>query len=159
MSSSSKVKLSASRLKTAKTCSYLYWAKYHLKLPDKTNDGAARGSVCHLIFESLLPLTQTHNINIDTWFEESNRPFPSRGFQYENLPLSYRNQSKMDWTTQKMRLIELMAVNFGFWNCSSAERGFLDHFPDSEAADVNGSASCGRVNQDLRAAKWKYLYP
>tara|TARA_B100001094_G_scaffold330005_1_gene394132 strand:+ start:726 stop:1751 length:1026 start_codon:yes stop_codon:yes gene_type:complete len=53
MSSSSKVKLSASRLKTAKTCSYLYWAKYHLKLPDKTNDGAARGSVCHLIFECL----------------------------------------------------------------------------------------------------------
>tara|TARA_R100000908_G_C3752256_1_gene146757 strand:- start:1400 stop:2431 length:1032 start_codon:yes stop_codon:yes gene_type:complete len=48
-----KVKLSASRLKTAKTCSYLYWAKYHLKLPDKTNDGAARGSICHLIFECL----------------------------------------------------------------------------------------------------------
>jgi ATP-dependent helicase/DNAse subunit B len=48
-----KVKLSASRLKTAKTCSWLYWAKYHLKLPDKTNDGAARGSICHLIFECL----------------------------------------------------------------------------------------------------------
>jgi ATP-dependent helicase/DNAse subunit B len=53
MSSPPKVKLSASRLKTAKTCSYLYWAKYHLKLPDKTNDGAARGSICHLIFECL----------------------------------------------------------------------------------------------------------
>jgi len=47
------VKLSASRLKTAKTCSWLYWAKYHLKLPDKSNDGASRGSICHLIFECL----------------------------------------------------------------------------------------------------------
>jgi hypothetical protein len=48
-----KVKLSASRLKTAKTCSWLYWTKYHLKLPDKTNAGAARGTICHLIFECL----------------------------------------------------------------------------------------------------------
>ena len=49
----SHVKLSASRLKTAKTCSWLYWAKYHMKLPDKTNEGAARGTVCHLVFECL----------------------------------------------------------------------------------------------------------
>ena len=48
-----KVKLSASRLKTAKTCSWLYWSKYHLKLPDKTNEGASRGFICHLIFECL----------------------------------------------------------------------------------------------------------
>ena len=50
---SNRVKLSASRLKTAKTCSWLYWSKYHLKLPDKSNDGASRGSVCHLVFECL----------------------------------------------------------------------------------------------------------
>ena len=53
MSQTSKVKLSASRLKTAKTCSWLYWVKYHLKLPDKSNDGASRGSICHLLFECL----------------------------------------------------------------------------------------------------------
>ena len=51
--SSPQVKLSASRLKTAKTCSWLYWAKYHMKLPDKTNEGAARGTLCHLVFECL----------------------------------------------------------------------------------------------------------
>ena len=28
--------------------------KYHLNLPDKTNSGALRGSLCHLIFELLL---------------------------------------------------------------------------------------------------------
>ena len=45
--------LSASRLKTAQTCSWIYWCKYKLKLPDKSNDGASRGSICHLVFECL----------------------------------------------------------------------------------------------------------
>jgi len=49
-----KVFLSASRMKTMETCSWLYWCKYHLNLPDKTNDGALRGSICHLILELLL---------------------------------------------------------------------------------------------------------
>lgn len=45
--------LSASRIKTAQSCSWLYWCKYKLKLPDTSNDGAKRGSICHLIFEVL----------------------------------------------------------------------------------------------------------
>jgi len=45
--------LSASRIKTAQSCSWLYWCKYKLNLPDKSNDGAKRGSICHLIFELL----------------------------------------------------------------------------------------------------------
>lgn len=45
--------LSASRIKTAQQCSWLYWAKYVLKLPDKSNDGASKGWICHLIFEVL----------------------------------------------------------------------------------------------------------
>ncbi len=45
--------LSASRIKTAQSCSWLYWCKYKLKLPDKSNDGARRGSICHLVFEVL----------------------------------------------------------------------------------------------------------
>lgn len=48
-----KTSLSASRIKTAQSCSWLYWAKYHLKMPDPSNDGAKRGSICHLIFELL----------------------------------------------------------------------------------------------------------
>ena len=46
--------LSASRIKTLEGCSWVYWAKYHLNLPDKTNSGAERGTLCHLIFELLL---------------------------------------------------------------------------------------------------------
>jgi hypothetical protein len=46
--------LSASRVKTLETCSWVYWCKYHLNLPDKSNDGALRGTICHLIFELLV---------------------------------------------------------------------------------------------------------
>jgi len=48
-----KTALSASRIKTVEGCSWLYWCKYKLKLPDASNDGAKRGSICHLIFEHL----------------------------------------------------------------------------------------------------------
>jgi hypothetical protein len=45
--------LSASRIKKAQSCSWSYWATYHLKVPDKSNDGASRGWICHLVFELL----------------------------------------------------------------------------------------------------------
>jgi hypothetical protein len=45
--------LSASRIKTAQSCSWKYYASYHLRLPDKGNDGSSRGTICHLIFELL----------------------------------------------------------------------------------------------------------
>ena len=51
---SNKVYLSASRMGTFDKCSWQYWCKYILKLPDSTNDGAIRGSICHLILELLL---------------------------------------------------------------------------------------------------------
>ena len=53
MSDDPQTPLSASRIKTVQSCSWLYWSKYKLKLPDKSNDGAKRGSICHLIFEVL----------------------------------------------------------------------------------------------------------
>lgn len=45
--------LSASKIKKAQSCSWSYWATYHMKVPDKSNDGASRGWICHLIFELL----------------------------------------------------------------------------------------------------------
>jgi hypothetical protein len=45
--------LSASRIKKAQSCSWSYWATYILKVPDRSNDGASRGWICHLIFELL----------------------------------------------------------------------------------------------------------
>lgn len=45
--------LSASLIKTWETCSWLYYCKYVLKLPDTSNDGARRGTLCHKVFEVL----------------------------------------------------------------------------------------------------------
>ena len=45
--------LSASRIKTAQNCSWTYFCKYILKLPESTNEGASKGWICHLIFELL----------------------------------------------------------------------------------------------------------
>jgi hypothetical protein len=46
--------LSASRIKTLETCSWVYWNNYHAKVPQSQNDGALRGTICHTIFELLL---------------------------------------------------------------------------------------------------------
>ena len=48
-----KLFLSPSRIKLAKGCSWKYWCRYHLGLPDRSNDGANRGTICHLILELL----------------------------------------------------------------------------------------------------------
>jgi ATP-dependent helicase/DNAse subunit B len=47
------IKLSASRIKTLQSCSWLYFCNYHLKLPQKNNTGAMRGTIAHLILEIL----------------------------------------------------------------------------------------------------------
>jgi hypothetical protein len=57
--------LSASKIKTLQSCSWLYWCKYHLKLPDSTNDGCSRGTICHAVFECLgNPRHKRHYHNI-----------------------------------------------------------------------------------------------
>jgi hypothetical protein len=53
MKSSENKPLSASRIKTLQTCSWQYWCKYHLKMPDTSNHGSLRGTICHAIFENL----------------------------------------------------------------------------------------------------------
>lgn len=45
--------LSASKIKTAQSCSWKYWTSYVLKLPQSSNDGASRGWICHLVCELL----------------------------------------------------------------------------------------------------------
>ena len=48
------VYLSASRIKALETCSWSYYCKYHLNVPEESNSGAKRGTICHLVFEVLL---------------------------------------------------------------------------------------------------------
>ena len=46
--------LSASRIKTLETCSWVYWNNYHDKVPQTQNEGSLRGTICHTVFELLL---------------------------------------------------------------------------------------------------------
>ena len=55
--------LSASRVKSQATCSWSYWCNYHLKLPQKQNEGALRGTVCHLVFEMLVKKKHKKHFN------------------------------------------------------------------------------------------------
>jgi hypothetical protein len=54
MEKSSLKVLSASRIKTLETCSWVYWNNYHDKIPQTQNEGALRGTICHTVFELLL---------------------------------------------------------------------------------------------------------
>ena len=56
------VKLSASRIKTLQSCSWMYYCNYNLKLPQKNNSGAMRGTVAHLIFEVLANPRHEHYV-------------------------------------------------------------------------------------------------
>ena len=55
------LRMSASRIKVLKSCSFLYWAKYVLKLFDTTNEGAQRGTAIHTIFECLMKSRHKHH--------------------------------------------------------------------------------------------------
>jgi hypothetical protein len=46
--------ISASRIKTYENCSWMYYCNYILRIPQKNNDGALRGSICHDVFELLI---------------------------------------------------------------------------------------------------------
>ena len=56
--------LSASRIKTLETCSWIYWANYHLKLPQDQHKGAIKGTICHEIFEILLKNKHRHHYDL-----------------------------------------------------------------------------------------------
>ena len=55
--------LSASKIKTLKACSWQYWCKYNLKLPDKTNSGALKGDTVHIVLECLSAKRHKHHYN------------------------------------------------------------------------------------------------
>lgn len=55
--------LSASRIKTLETCSWVYWNNYHTRVPQSQNDGALRGTICHTIFELLLNPKHKNHFN------------------------------------------------------------------------------------------------
>lgn len=97
--------LSASRIKTLQQCSWKYWCNYKLKLPDKSNDGASRGWICHLIFELLGDLRHKKHYN---HIINSGSIFSSKAI--ERLTLYYAKKLSVD-DDDNLELIDKMTLN------------------------------------------------
>lgn len=97
--------LSASRIKTLQQCSWKYWCNYKLKLPDKSNDGASRGWICHLIFELLGEARHKHHydniVNSGSIFTSS---------AIKKLTLYHAKRLNVD-DAENLELIDKMTVN------------------------------------------------
>ena len=68
--------LSASRIDTFLDCSYLYYCKYILKLPDSGNDGSRRGSTVHDTLELLLK-PRHHKIYVEAVHRQTCKEVPA----------------------------------------------------------------------------------
>ena len=60
---SQKKYVSASTMKSLEQCSWKYYTDKHLKVPEKNNDGARRGTICHALLEYLQ--NEKHRDNYD----------------------------------------------------------------------------------------------
>ena len=114
------VKLSASRIKTAQSCSWLYWSKYKLKLPEHGNDGARRGTVCHNVFEFLSKQkTKAHYNKV----VKAKDPFASKAVK----ELIMSDASELGVTDdENMTMIKEMIINGLGCNFHGEELGIPD---------------------------------
>lgn len=60
----SKIRLSASKLKTYSSCSWIYYNTYHTDFPRTSNDGSSRGSVVHYILECLIDSRRRKHVEL-----------------------------------------------------------------------------------------------
>ena len=104
--------LSASRIKTLETCSWLYWANYHLKLPQDQHKSAIKGTICHEIFEILLK--DRHKNHYDLIIKE-NSVGASKPINRLIIKLIKRNKLSTDETNdiKSMILVGLKNNFFG----------------------------------------------
>jgi len=97
--------LSASRIKTLQKCTWSYYANYNLRLPDKGNDGANRGTICHLVFEVLG--NPRHKKHYNKIIKEGD-VFASKAV--EGLIWKWANKLKVN-DDENMELIKKMTLN------------------------------------------------
>lgn len=91
--------LSASKIKTLDTCSWLWNCSYHLKLPRVSNKGADLGTITHLILECLLNKRhKKHYEHLRQYKSASNNPVVSR--------LIHKHLSKMGHDSSEFKTID-----------------------------------------------------
>jgi hypothetical protein len=130
--------LSASRIKTLQTCSWIYWCKYKLKLPDTSNDGASRGWICHLIFELLG--AEKHRPKYDLILN-SNSIFACP--PVKKLVLYYAKKLGVN-DDENLQLIDKMTVNglyYDFFGCDDQSPDIAISEKDFDIEVSNGDLS------------------
>lgn len=111
--------LSASRIKTLQECSWKYYCKYILKLPDQTNDGALRGTCVHSIFECLGNPRHKHIYN---QIIENNDPYSNEVVLRYVKSFLKNNQMdlKNNFELIKIMILEGAKADFYGNKCSNA---------------------------------------
>ena len=97
--------LSASRIKLAKQCSWQYWSRYVLKLPESTNDGASRGWIVHLVLELL---AHEKRKPLLAQVRQDNSLLPHQGLR--RLVMYHARRLKVD-DEENIALIDKMTLN------------------------------------------------
>ena len=97
--------ISASRVKTFENCSWLYYCKYILKLPEPNNEGALKGSVCHSVFECLL--FPKHKTNYDAIVQAGTL---SGSPSVHRMTLALMRKNKLTYTPEIYELIDKMIL-------------------------------------------------
>ena len=105
--------LSASKIKTFENCSWLYWCKYHLGLPEKTNEGALKGSVSHLILELLLKKKHKKHFNSITKLLDVDASEPIKRLIIKHLKIYNINRPEIYTEVCNFILVALQYDFFG----------------------------------------------
>lgn len=116
-------KLSSSSIKTFDSCSWIYYSKYFLKLPDISNKGAVSGGIIHEILELLL--------NKNKYFNYVNSIVKNNKLPIELLKLidlklkktKYYNEENLE----RIKNCTLIALKNDFWM-----DGYELHKPEHE---------------------------
>jgi ATP-dependent helicase/DNAse subunit B len=157
--------LSASKIKTATTCSWQYYASYVLGIPQSGNSGASRGTIVHNLFELISKPKHQHFIK-KIWTAGSPEKIPQikrfleRQFKNEKIiqsedvkPIKVKWGKLNNWetvcqmimTTMKLEFIDKSLEHiidseyeFNIVNESPryAIRGFIDRVEKNEAGEL-----------------------
>ncbi|MEK6883512.1 MAG: PD-(D/E)XK nuclease family protein [Nanoarchaeota archaeon] len=147
-----KIKLSASKIKTLKDCSWIYWCKYHLKLPDIANDGASRGSCVHYVLDPLLK--EKHRKHVDCILGSNTIPK-----SVEKLALIHAKKLNVN-DIENFNMIKemiIVAVQYDFL-CSGAQKitSEKEFTIETEKFIIRGFIDKTAEYEDGRTVIWDY---
>lgn len=140
---SQEIILSPSKIDNLSMCSWSYYCKYVLKLPDRDNDGSRRGTIVHNILENLAK--EKHQDKLQK-IKEKDSPFAEKTInRYINiwakklsldLDAEVLNKQKTDFETNRylIDVMTMVAIKFDF-NPDDSEETLLEIFKNFKADD------------------------